>query len=330
MRELLTEGKPDLAEEWSYKNILPPGKYTVGSSKKVWWKGSCGHEWQAVIKNRVNGSGCPYCSSHRLLKGFNDLEYNKPDLAEEWSDRNIPLMPDMVMCKSNKVVWWHGKCDHEWKAKIADRFKGSGCPYCNGKILKDFNDLPSTRPAIMDEWSEKNTINPSEVSELSRENVWWVCRDCGYEWRARIYTRCNGGGECPACRKEISRQNYYDMLDQRTKERKDRRELIKRSVLDHIEKSGISFLENYDPDMGIPISLFLPDMKIAIEFSTLKDNRTREIVKNTICRRKGFTMIRILNPGVNKYDNCFCILWKEKTQKELKHVLRMASYIIGI
>ena len=90
------------------------------------------------------------------------------------------------------------------------------------------------------------------------------------------------------------------------------------------------YIENYDPDIGISISIFLPDMKIAIEFSTLRDNRTKEIVKNTICRRKGFIMVRILEPGVNKYDNCYCIPWKEKTQESLQHVLRMASYILSI
>ena len=330
MKELLSKGIPELAAQWSAKNELTPDKYTLGSGKKVWWVGSCGHEWQAIIKNRVKGSGCPYCSGNKLLRGYNDLASKNPDLAAEWSDRNLPLLPDMFMCKSNIEVWWKGSCGHEWKARIADRYEGHGCPYCAGKIMAGYNDLATTRPAIMDEWCDRNEIDPAVISEYSRQAVWWRCRDCGYEWRARINTRCNGGADCPACRKEISRQNYDDMLERRIKARRDRRELMRNTVLYYIEKTGISYIENYDPDIGIPISIMLPDMKIAVEFSTLRDNRIKEEVKNVICRRKGFTMVRILEPGVKKYDTCYCIQWKEKTQESLKHVLRMASYILGI
>ncbi|WP_349126611.1 zinc-ribbon domain-containing protein, partial [Dorea longicatena] len=32
---------------------------TFGSNKKVWWKGTCGHEWQTSVKARSNGEKCP-------------------------------------------------------------------------------------------------------------------------------------------------------------------------------------------------------------------------------------------------------------------------------
>lgn len=56
---------PTLAHEWNYdKNIeLTPADVTVSSHKKVWWKCSKGHEWQATIANRSKGSGCPVCIS---------------------------------------------------------------------------------------------------------------------------------------------------------------------------------------------------------------------------------------------------------------------------
>ncbi len=41
-------------------------------------------------------------------------------------------------------------------------------------------------------------------------------------------------------------------------------------------------------------------------------------------------MIRILEPGVNRYDNCFCIKWSDRSQKALKHVIGKLSYIMGI
>ena len=47
---------------------------TPNSHKKVWWKCSKGHEWQAVVASRNRGSGCPYCSGRKAISGINDLE----------------------------------------------------------------------------------------------------------------------------------------------------------------------------------------------------------------------------------------------------------------
>ena len=55
--------KPYISQQWhSDKNgELTPEMFTVGSSKKVWWKCTRGHEWQSKISHRVNGSNCPDC-----------------------------------------------------------------------------------------------------------------------------------------------------------------------------------------------------------------------------------------------------------------------------
>lgn len=54
---------PTLSKEWNYeKNTgLTPTDVMPNSNKKVWWKCSNGHEWQAVIKDRNKGRGCPIC-----------------------------------------------------------------------------------------------------------------------------------------------------------------------------------------------------------------------------------------------------------------------------
>ena len=50
---------PDVAVEWHSKNSLLPSQVTPFSKKKVWWKCSVGHEWEAVIIDRTaSGSGC--------------------------------------------------------------------------------------------------------------------------------------------------------------------------------------------------------------------------------------------------------------------------------
>lgn len=86
-----------LAAEWSVKNgDLKPTMVSVGSHKKVIWKGKCGHEWSATVKSRAtNGTGCPYCSHNKILVGFNDLASQRPEIAAEWSEKNYPLKPDI-------------------------------------------------------------------------------------------------------------------------------------------------------------------------------------------------------------------------------------------
>ena len=58
MSNSLATVHPELVAEWSEKNLpLTPDKITFGSNKRVWWKGSCGHEWQASAFNDETSSG---------------------------------------------------------------------------------------------------------------------------------------------------------------------------------------------------------------------------------------------------------------------------------
>lgn len=205
---------PDLAAEWSEKNTgILPQNVTAGSHKKIWWRGKCGHEWQAVVKNRVGGAGCPYCSSNRILPGFNDLATVYPGIAADWSDRNLPLKPSEVAPFANRKAWWKCQvCGNEWETLISIRSGGSTCPYCSGiRFLPGFNDLATTHPELAAEWSERNGgLTPDAVNSLSRRNVWWRCRECGHEWQSVIYTRVNGG-RCPVCEGREVKPGFNDL-----------------------------------------------------------------------------------------------------------------------
>jgi hypothetical protein len=61
--------------------------FSAGSIVKVWWQCPEGHEWQAVIRDRVAGNGCPFCSGKKILVGYNDLATVRPELVKEWSKR---------------------------------------------------------------------------------------------------------------------------------------------------------------------------------------------------------------------------------------------------
>lgn len=199
----LTTKNPHLAHEWNYKKNgeMKPKDFTEHSGKKVWWICDKGHEWQATINHRSNGTDCPYCSSRKTLKGFNDLQTINPSLASEWNfEKNNLLTPAEVTPSSNKKVWWKCKNGHEWQAIINDRTRGNGCPYCSGqRLIKGKNDLQTINPILASEWNyEKNAeLTPAHVFPNSDKKVWWKCQK-GHEWEAKIQNRNNGRG-CPYC-----------------------------------------------------------------------------------------------------------------------------------
>lgn len=127
---------PDLAKEWDLvKNgNRRPDSVTKYNNSKAWWLCDKGHSWEATISDRSCGSGCPYCSRKYLLSGFNDLMTKAPNLAAEWDyEKNFPLHPEDVMSCTGQYIWWKCKHGHSWRAKLAARNNGTGCPYCCGK-----------------------------------------------------------------------------------------------------------------------------------------------------------------------------------------------------
>lgn len=127
---------PELVKEWDYEknNGLTPADVMPYSDKKVWWKCSKGHEWLAVVKSRIKGHGCPYCSGRMAIKGKTDLQTINSRLAREWNyEKNNGLTPADVLPYSNKKVWWKCRNNHEWQATINNRNQGRGCPYCSGR-----------------------------------------------------------------------------------------------------------------------------------------------------------------------------------------------------
>ena len=204
-----------ILEEWNYQKNSPllPCEVGRGTTRKVWWLGKCGHEWQNSVANRVSqNQGCPYCSGHKVLKGFNDLETTNPELAKEWDyKRNLNISPSMFTAGSGKKVWWIcSKCNNNWEALISGRNYGFGCPKCaainRGKkqsIAKKEESLGVKYPTLLNEWDyDKNTdISPYETYPSSNKSVWWICQNCGNEWKTPVCSRTGNNTGCPKCSK---------------------------------------------------------------------------------------------------------------------------------
>lgn len=207
--DLITKA-PNLLKEWNYEKNgdLEPANIAARSSNKIWWKCSvCGHEWQAVVSTRTAGSGCPRCykEGRKPVKKQPitiSLQRADPLLAKQWSPKNT-ISPSEISPNSKKKVYWICENGHEWDAAISNRYRGSGCPYCNRKKpLPGYTDLKTTNPDIASEWdySKNDNLTPDKVLNGSHKKVWWICKTCGHNWQAVINDRTNDHG-CPKCAK---------------------------------------------------------------------------------------------------------------------------------
>lgn len=272
---------PDIAAEWSDRNYpLLPTQVTVFANRKAWWKcKDCGREWNTLISTRSGGSKCPYCSGYIFLKGFNDLQTTHPEIASEWSEKNLPLKPDEVNAKSRKNVWWRcSKCGNEWKSVINARVKGTVCPVCaEREVLAGYNDLATTDSQLLSEWDyEQNKLKPTEVSRTSAKRAWWKCRH-GHSWSMKINERTILKKGCRFCEQEYL--SLFPAL----------------AVSYYSNKKGLKAELGSDRLLGVPLETYIPSEKLAIESGSADENI--EIMKAYMCEQRGIRLIKLPMKG---------------------------------
>ena len=272
---------PDIAAEWSDRNYhLLPTQVTVFANRKAWWKcKDCGKEWYTLISTRSGGSKCPYCSGYKLLKGFNDLATTHPEIASEWSEKNLPFKPDAVNAKSRENVWWKcSKCGNEWKSVINARVKGTVCPVCaEREVLAGYNDLATTDKELLDDWYyELNRLKPMEVSRNSAKRVWWKCKHA-HTWSMKINERTVLGKGCRICEKEYL--SVFPAL----------------AVSYYANKKGLRAELGSDELIGIPLETYISSENLVIESKS--DTEEIEILKEHMCKARGVKLIKLPMKG---------------------------------
>jgi predicted GIY-YIG superfamily endonuclease len=179
---------PELAKQadgWDPKKVI------AGTGKKLKWKCSKKHEWEASGNTRVKGIGCPVCSNQKLLVGYNDLATTHPELAKQADGWD----PKKVIAGTHKKLRWKCNKGHVWTAPGSGRTRGIGCPVCsNQQLLVGYNDLATTHPELAiqaDGWDPK-TVIAGTAKKLS-----WKCLE-GHKWKTAGSVRTNGSN-CPTC-----------------------------------------------------------------------------------------------------------------------------------
>ena len=303
--DLLTK-RPDLVAQWhpTLNGDLSVQDIIYSSGKSAWWLGDCGHEWEALIRNRtILGNGCPICKGKKVLVGFNDLATVSPDIAKEWSSRN-KATPQEVTISSGKEYWWICTHGHEWKVSPAKRNRGDGCPYCSGHRLKSgFNDLQAKFPEVAKEWSHKNARLASQISAHNGDSGLWEC-DRGHEWIATVDDRTRGTG-CPHYSNSVS--------------------AAEREIVDWLKKVVPNESIRTSVRSIIPpreLDIYLPHQKVAIEFNGLwwhserfgKDS-SYHYEKHRACAEQGIRLIHV---------------WEDQWRDKKELVKRMLAVKLGV
>jgi len=118
------------------------------------------HIWEARPHDILNGNGCPYCSNHKILAGFNDLWTTNPKVANLLVDKNVGYVISEFS---------HLKYDFE-------------CPNCH-KIIKNKSVYKVSTcglqcPNCSDGISYPEKFMSNMLSQLNIE----YCHDCSLEW----------------------------------------------------------------------------------------------------------------------------------------------------
>ena len=206
---------PEVAGLWDAEKNLPLTLADVspGSGRRVWWRCTRGHSWQAIVHNVAKGGRCPFCRDSRVSAGENDLATRHPDVASQWDDqKNGDLTPDRVMPGSHEPVWWRCERGHSWRAEIRSRTTmRTGCPYCSGRrFAPGINDLATRHPEVLPfwDWEKNGDLDPGQMRSSSTCKVWWKCPE-GHSWEATVSTVGNEGTRCPTCARQSRLTEEY-------------------------------------------------------------------------------------------------------------------------
>lgn len=204
----LTTTHPHLASEWDTKrNAMSPDQVHAGTPKKAWWSGNCGHAWEAGIRYRASGTGCPYCDG-KAVDSTNDVVSAWPEALDWWVDTSVA--PSDLHHGSSRHVSFRCPEGHEFTDKVKSVVARTErrCPACKGTGLRPgLNDLATLRPDLAAEWVDSTPA--SAVTLYEAEQRQWLCSQ-GHAYKMKVRSRVGGVG-CPACSGRVVTPGINDL-----------------------------------------------------------------------------------------------------------------------
>ena len=187
------------------------------------------------------------------------------------------------------MATWICENGHEWKTRIADRTEGHGCPYCAGqRVWKGFNDLATTHPELVNEWSDKNSnLSPDAITFKNRTNVWWHCNRCGNDYQAVVYAKAKGR-ICPFCIAKRLKALREQRLAQSKIDTECTYFLPQLAAIYYAGQHELRVITDSEEPVGLPISALIPEISLAIDVCGYEKEAS---IKEYICKANGITYI---------------------------------------
>jgi hypothetical protein len=189
-------------------NLLPNNEYVSAISRNLhFYCHKCDDifisSWNCIFEGR----GCGVCSG-RQVGERHSLAHIRPDLANEWSNKN-EILPNEVAPNSNKRAWWIcSKCSYglngEWFVPPCDRMSGTGCPACSGRVPTNIDNLIVRYPEALCFWDySNNDKSPNEYRHGSKKEVYWLCENNRHDSYLRSVEKAvRFEFRCPECVRE--------------------------------------------------------------------------------------------------------------------------------
>tara|TARA_X000000950_G_scaffold201273_1_gene242331 strand:- start:333 stop:2186 length:1854 start_codon:yes stop_codon:yes gene_type:complete len=147
-----------------------PSKVSYGTNLKIWWKCDMGHEWEAVIKNRSRGAGCPHCNPHTSraeLRLYAELEALFGDVKNREKFDKIEI--DVFLTKLNVGIEYDGAFWHRGKTK-SDRAKNLRLSKKGITIIR-VREKPLKKVNNFDVVVEPKDLSLGNIQELIRNII---------------------------------------------------------------------------------------------------------------------------------------------------------------
>lgn len=169
----------------------------VNGDKRVVISDKHGYKYDTELHNLMAGY------KPRVVRTTNPFSLENISLWIKTNNRNFKLAESGEYFGNRKSLnFYCNKCREIFKSNWFQIFHGYGCAICGGIQIVEKNSFEHLQPELTKEWSSKNKILPSQVSENSSKRILWKCSKCEHEWFTAIYKRSNERG-CPSCSGKI-------------------------------------------------------------------------------------------------------------------------------
>lgn len=145
-------------------------------------------------------------------------------------------------------------------------------------------------PNLITEWhpTKNGTNTPFNTSYGSDYEAYWICSNCGYEWRRRVANRTSKKSGCPLCKKRWN-HSFPEL-----------------ALLFYVKRVFPD--TRLDEDLSIKpfksVDLFIPSLGLAIEYDGLHPHRNRRDKDEEKSKRvleKNLSLLRIREEGLPEF-----------------------------